>query len=105
MINTNSIPTEWWQQTGEQQQQSTFTVVKVLNPMSGSPAWGSDKGTRIPRESGLECQEDLIIGFQRTEGNKDYSLEGHKQNFSHTKAQRRGAVTPQKIEPKLPASV
>ena len=49
MINTNSIPTEWWQQTGEQQQQSTFTIVKVLNPMSGSSAWGSDKGTGNPQ--------------------------------------------------------
>ena len=61
------------------------------------------KGLGIPRESGLECQQDLIIGFQRTEGNKDYSLGGHNQNFSHTKTQRRGAVTQQKIEPKLRA--
>ena len=51
MINTNSIPTEWWQQTGEQQQpRSSPTIVKVLNPMSGSPAWGSDKGTGNPQE-------------------------------------------------------
>ena len=32
-------------------------------------------------------------------------LGGYKQNFAHTKTQRRGAVTPQKTEPKLPPSV
>ena len=30
---------------------------------------------------------------------------GHKQNFVHTKTQRRGAMTSQDTEPKVPASV
>ena len=35
--------------------------MKVLNPTAGFPAWGSDKGLGIPRESGLEGQRDSII--------------------------------------------
>ena len=35
----------------------------------------------------------------------DSRLGGHKQNFACTKTQRKGAVTPQETEPKLPASV
>ena len=33
------------------------------------------------------------------------SLGGHKQNFACTKTQRRGAVSPEETEPKLPDSV
>jgi hypothetical protein len=47
----------------------------------------------------------LIIGLQRTEGNRNSSLGRHKQNFAHTNTQRRGAVTPKETESKLPASV
>ena len=39
-----------------------------------------------------------------TGGNRDSTLGGHKQNLVHTKTQRKGAVTPQGVEPKLPAS-
>ena len=35
-------------QTGEQYQRSSPTLVKVLHPPSGFPAWGSSKGTRNP---------------------------------------------------------
>ena len=42
---------------------------------------------------------------RKTEGNRDSSLGGHKHNFEHTKTQRRGAVTQQETEPKLPGSV
>ena len=35
----------------------------------------------------------------------DFILGGHKQNLSHTKTQRKGTVTPQETEPKLPVSV
>ena len=38
-------------------------------------------------------------------GETDSSLRGHKQNSVHAKTQRRGAVTPQQTEPKIPASV
>ena len=40
-----------------------------------------------------------------TGGNRDSSLEGHKQNFAHTKTQRKGAVTPQETEADLPAGI
>ena len=38
-------------------------------------------------------------------GKGDSSLGGHKQNLVHTKTWRKGAVTLQETEPKLPASV
>ena len=43
--------------------------------------------------------------FHRTQGNRDSSLGGHKQSLECTKTQRKGAVTPQETEPKLPSSV
>ena len=42
--------------------------MKVLNPTSGFPAWGSDKGTGNPQGSGLEGQWDLIIGLSEDWG-------------------------------------
>ena len=38
-------------------------------------------------------------------GETDPTLGGHKQNLACTKIQRKGAVTPQETEPKLPADV
>ena len=43
--------------------------------------------------------------LHKTGGNRDSRLGGHKQNLVHTKTQRKGAVTPQETEPKLPARV
>ena len=42
--------------------------MKVLSPTSGFPAWGSDKGTRNPRESDLEVQWDLTAGLPQDWG-------------------------------------
>ena len=36
--------------------------MKILNPVSGFPAWASGMGMGISRESGPEGQQDLIIG-------------------------------------------
>ena len=58
-----------------------------------------------PRESGLEGQRNLIIGLSQAWGNRHSSLGRHKQNLARTKTQRKGAVTPQETEPKLPAIV
>ena len=58
-----------------------------------------------PENLTLRASGVWLWAFQRTEGNRDSSIGGHKQNFAHTKTQRKGAVTPQEIEPKLPASV
>ena len=76
--------------------------MKVLNPTSGFPAWGSDKGTESP---GNLASMIWLQVFHRTGGNKDSSLGGHKQNFGHTKTQGRGAVSRHETEQKLPASV
>ena len=49
-IKSNPIPTGWvTPQTGEQYQRGSPTFVKVLNPTSGFPAWGSSKGTGNPQ--------------------------------------------------------
>ena len=62
MIKSNPTPARWVTRLGEQSfQRSTHIVVKVLNPMSGFPAWGSNKGAGNPQESGFEGQQDLII--------------------------------------------
>lgn len=37
--------------------------------------------------------------------NRDFSLGGHKQNLTYTNTHWKGAVTPQKTESKLPATV
>ena len=59
----------------------------------------------IPSESDLEGQWDLTTRFSQARGNRDSSLGGHKQNLVCTKTRRKGALTPQDTEPKLPASV
>ena len=52
-------------------QRSSPTVVKVLNPISGFPAWGSDKETRNPqgtwpsRPAGLDYKTST--GLEKTE--------------------------------------
>ena len=51
-------------QTGEQYyQRNSHTAVNVLNPMAGFPVWDTAKGPGIPRESGLQGWQDLIIGL------------------------------------------
>jgi len=49
--------------------------VKVLSPTSGFPAWGPTKGLRIPRDSDLEGQKNLIIGLPRDWGKQTSLLE------------------------------
>ena len=83
--------------------------MKVLDPMSGFPVWGSNKGTGNPQGNYLEGQWVWLQDFHRTGGggggNKNSNFGGRKQNLSHTKTQKKGIVTPQKILLKLPASV
>ena len=83
--------------------------MKVLDPMSGFPVWGSNKGTGNPQGNYLEGQWVWLQYFHRTGGggggNKNTNFGGRKQNLSHTKTQKKGIVTPQKILLKLPASV
>ena len=60
------------------------------------------KGLRTPREFDFGGQWDLIIELSQDWRNR---LLEAQQNFVHTKTQEKGAVTPQEIEPDLPASV
>ena len=57
-------------------------------------------GNLALKVSGIYLQD-----FHRTGGDRDSRLGRHEQNLAHTKTQRKGAVTQQKAEPKLPASV
>ena len=79
--------------------------MNVLNPTSGFPVWGHSKGTGNPQ--GIWPSGPVGFDYRPSRGLRetDSSFRGHKQNFAHTKTQRRGAVTPQEAEPKLPASV
>ena len=58
----------------------------------------------IPRESDLEGQQDLLIGFPWDCG-KQRLQSWSAQSLACTKTQREGAVIPREIKPKLPASV
>ena len=60
-------------QTGEQKyQRRSHTIVKILNPMSGFPAWESDKGTGIPqgiwpwRPAGFDYNTSTGLGETET---------------------------------------
>ena len=54
-------------------------------------------------EYGLQCQQDLIIGLPEDGGNRLWSWRAQTKCMP-SKTGRRGAVTPPKTEPKLPAS-
>ena len=58
------------------------------------------KGLRIPRESDLEGQQDLITRLAQNWRKQDSSLGGSKTNLAHTKTQKKGAGTPLETEPK-----
>ena len=55
--------------------------------------------------SDLEDQQDLIRGLPQYWGKQTPVLEGTDKICTHQETQRKGAVTPQETEPKLPASV
>ena len=53
--------------------------------------------------SDLEDQQDLIRGLPQYWGKQTPVLEGTDKICTHQETQRKGAVTPQETEPKLPA--
>ena len=64
MNNSNPIPARGTTHKLENKyQRSSPSVVKILHPISGLPAWGSIKELRIHRESSLAGQRGLIIGL------------------------------------------
>ena len=110
---------------------STITTKSILYPLCG---WPTDWRTITPKKLSHYCEvsepqvglsslgiwlrdwespgnlalrasRTWLLEFQRTGGNTNSSLGGHKQNSPYTKIQGRGAVTLQETEAKLPASV
>ena len=71
-IKLNPMPAEWvtYKLENNNTKVVLFTVVKILNPMSGFPAWGSDKGTGNPQRIWPWSQQDLIIGFPQDRGKR-----------------------------------
>ena len=81
--------TDW--KTGEQQYQShnlkcSEPHIRLLSLGTWQRDWES------PGNLALRVSRVWLQAFQRTEGNRDSRLGGHKQNFSWTKTQRRGVV-------------
>ena len=54
------------------------------------------------RPAGFDYKTSTGLGERETLNRN--SLGGHKQNLAHSETQRKGAVTSQETEPKLPAS-
>ena len=101
--------TRWWV-THRLENSNTKEVLALLwrfwTPSQASQPGHPTKGLGFLRESGLQGQQDLIIGLPEDWGKQKHSsLREHKQNFACTKTHRRGAVTSQEPEPPLPASV
>ena len=71
-----------------------WTSRQVSQP--GDPA----KGLGIPRESGLDSQQYLLIGLPEDWGKQRLKSWRAQTKFSCTKTQRRGAGSPQETESK-----
>ena len=78
--------------------------MKVQNPPQAFQPGDPTKKRGIPRESDLEGQWDLITRLPQGWGKQTPVLEGTNKILQAT-TQRKGAVTPQETEPKLPAGV
>ena len=92
MIKLNLIPISLWTTDWRTIIPTQFSqFCEGSNPTSGFPAWGSDKA----RESGVEGQWDLIIGFP--EDWEKQRLQYGGPHFACTKTQRRGAGTHRKL--------
>ena len=68
--------------------------MKVLNPISGFPAWGSNKGTGNPLRIWPWRPEDLITRLSQDWGKQRFQSWRAQQNLAWTKTQRKRAVTP-----------
>jgi len=108
-IKSNPMPTRWV--THKLENNNTKEVLPLLwrfwTPHHASQPWDLTKdwesfgpGNLVLKATGIWSQD-----FCRTKGNRDFSLGEHKQSLACTKTLRKGAVTPQETEPKLPSSV
>ena len=91
-------------QTGEHiYQRSSYTVAKVLGPITDFPSWGYIKGTENAQESDVETQHCLITECPQDWGSRD-SWRGQTKPCMHQEPGER-KVTPQEAEPDLSMSV
>ena len=72
----------------------------IRHPSLGVPQW-----LGLPRETDLESQRDMITRLSQDWRKQRLQSWRTQTKPCDTKTQKKGAVTPQKTEPKLPASV
>ena len=77
---------------------------RFRTPHHASQTRDPTKGRESAGYLTLKASRIGLQDFHRIGGNKDFSLEGHKQNLAHTMTQRKGAVMPQETDPEPPAS-
>ena len=107
MIKSNPILSAWV--THKLEKNNAREVLPLLwrfwTPHQASHTEDPTKGLGIPRKSDLEGHQDLITGLPQDLGKQRLQSCRAQTNLVHTKPQRKGAVTPQKTEPKLSAGV
>ena len=106
-IKSNQIPAGRWPTNWR-----TIISKKFSHCCEGSEShfglWSLGSQQRVwesPGNMTSKASRIWLQDFHRTGGTRDSRLGGHKQNTAHTKTQRKGAVTAQEAEPKLPARV
>ena len=72
----------------------------IRHPSLGAPQW-----LGLPRETDLESQRDMITRLSQDWRKQRLQSWRTQTKPCDTKTQKKGAVTPQKTEPKLPAGV
>ena len=109
-IKSNPIPAGWV--THKLENSNSKEVLTLLwrfwTPHQASQPGDLKKGLRIPRESDLEGQRDLIIGLPQDwgkQGLQSWSAQTKSCIHQDPEERRKGAVTPQETEPKLLTSV
>ena len=91
-------------QTGEHTyQRSSYTVTKVLAPITDFPTWGSIKGTENTQDSDFEARRCLIRELPQNRGSRDPWGGQTKPGVPQDPGERK--VTPQEAEPDLSVSV
>ena len=106
-IKSNPIPVQ--KMTQNLEKNNTEEVLPLLwrfwIPRQASQPGDLKRDWESVGNPALKVTRIALQDFHRTGENRDSSLGGHNQNLVHTKSQRKGAVTPQETEAKLPASV
>ena len=108
MIKSNPIPTGGQHTSWRTSTLQRFShCVKVPNPTSGFPIWGSHKGiwqSQSPGNLTLKASGIWLQDFHRTGGNRLHSWRTQTKSCAH-QGTGKGAESPPETEPDLPASV